>query len=152
MRWVILVISAFVCVVVIGSASPQDGLPEGKGKDVIQKMCQQCHSLEQATGSKRTKKSWQNVVDDMVTRGAEGSDSDVTVAVSYLSQNFGKPININTATAKEIGDAFAFTSDQSEALVRYRSDSGGFKKFEDLRKVPGLDPAVWDEQKKNIQF
>jgi competence ComEA-like helix-hairpin-helix protein len=152
MRWVMVVLPILAGVVVIGSASPQDELPDGKGKDVMQRMCQQCHGLDQVTNGKRTKKSWMNVVDDMVTRGAEGSDADQSAVVSYLSRNFGKPININTATAKEITEAFAFTPEQSEALVRYRTDNGGFKKFEDLQKVPGVDAAVWDEQKKNIQF
>jgi len=91
-------------------------------------------------------------VDDMVSRGAAGSDEDVNSVIGYLSRNFGKPLNINTSTAKEIEAGLSFTAAQSELLVQYRTDKGPFKTYEDLRKVPGLDAGLLEEQKKNILF
>ena len=88
----------------------------------------------------------------MVTRGAEGSDDDVNSVVGYLSRNFGKPLNINTSTAKEIEDGLSFTAAESQLLVRYRTEKGAFKTYEDLLKVPGLDAKLLEEQKKNILF
>jgi competence protein ComEA len=87
-----------------------------------------------------------------VTRGAEGSDEDAAAVVSYLTRNFGKPVNVNTSTAKEIENGLSFSAAQSEALVRYRSNNGAFKKYDDLMKVPGIDAKLLDEQRKNIQF
>lgn len=136
--------------VIFGAA--QDDLPAGQGKDVFQRMCSNCHGLDQVTGLKNSKKQWSNVVDDMVSRGAEGSDDDVSAVVSYLSRNFGKPVNINTASAKEIQDGLSFTAAQSASIVQYRTDKGTFKTLDDLAKVPGLDAASLDEQKKNIVF
>jgi competence protein ComEA len=151
-RWVLFVISMFGVAAVISGATDSDDLPEGKGKAIFVRMCSDCHGLDQVTTSKYPKKQWTYVVDDMVSRGAEGSDEDVNSVISYLSRNFGKPLNINTSTAKEIETGLSFTAAQSELLVRYRTDKGAFKTYEELLKVPGLDADLLEEQKKNILF
>jgi competence protein ComEA len=151
-RWVLFVISTFGAAAVILSAGNSDDLPEGKGKAVLIRMCSDCHGLDQVTTSRYPKKQWAYVVDDMVSRGATGSDEDVNSVIGYLSRNFGKPININTSTAREIEAGLSFTAAQSELLVRYRTDKGAFKTYDDLLKVPGLDAEALEEQKKNILF
>jgi competence ComEA-like helix-hairpin-helix protein len=152
MRWLLFAISTLCLVAVIHSAADGDDLPAGKGKDVLVRMCTDCHGLDTVTSVKYSKKFWGSVVDDMVTRGAEGSDEDVDAVVGYLSRNFGQPVNINTSTAKEIEDGLSFTAADSVALVRYRTEKGEFKTYEDLLKVPGIDTKLLEEQKKNIVF
>jgi len=134
------------------SAAGGDDLPEGKGKDAFLKMCSNCLELDRVTSARNSKKQWTYVVDDMVSRGAEGSDEDVNAVIGYLARNFGKALNINASTAKEIEAGLSFTSAQSELLVRYRAEKGAFKMFEELLKVPGLDAELLEEQKKNILF
>jgi competence protein ComEA len=151
-RWVLFAISTFSMAAVILSAANSDDLPEGKGKEVLIRMCSDCHGLDQVTTSRYPKKQWTYVVDDMVSRGAVGSDEDVNSVIGYLSRNFGKPININTSTAREIEAGLSFTAAQSQLVVRYRTDKGAFKTYEDLLKVPGLDADLLEEQKKNILF
>jgi competence protein ComEA len=151
MRWVSLAISA-ACAAALIVAAPQSDLPAGKGKEVLERMCVNCHGLEQITSQRYSKKFWGSVVDDMVSRGAEGSEDDVNAIISYLSRNFGQPVKINTATAKEIEAGLSFTPAESEAVVKYRTDKGDFKSFEELQKVPGLRADLLDEQKKNIAF
>jgi competence protein ComEA len=104
------------------------------------------------TSTRYSKKFWGSVVDDMVSRGAEGSDEDVNLVINYLSRNFGKPVNINTATAKEIETGLSFTAAESEAVVKYRTEKGAFKSYEEIVKVPGLNGELLEEQKKNIVF
>lgn len=145
-------VSFLFLTVVVVFAAQDDGLPDGAGKGAVLRICGNCHGLEQVTGAKYTKKGWSEVVDNMVTRGAEGSDEDMAAVVRYLARNFGKPVNINTATAREIEDGLSFSAAQSEALVRYRSAKGPFKAYDDLLKVPGIDAKLLDEQRKNIQF
>jgi competence protein ComEA len=152
MRWLLFAISTFGLAAVILTAADSDDLPPGEGKDVLLKMCTNCHGLDQVTSVKYSKRFWRTLVDDMVTRGAEGTDEDVNAVVSYLSRNFGKPVNINTATAEEIEDGLSFTAADSERVVRYRTEKGAFKTYEDLLKVPGLDAKLLEEQKKNIVF
>jgi len=147
-RWVLLTIlisGAFVL-------AQSNDLPEGKGKEVLTRMCVNCHGLEQVTSQRYSKKYWGSVVDDMVSRGAEGSDDDVNLAIAYLTRNFGKPVNINTATAKEIETDLSFTPAEAQSVVQYRTGKGAIKSFEELAKVPGLRAQILDEQKKNIVY
>jgi competence ComEA-like helix-hairpin-helix protein len=148
MRWVLLVI--FTVSILI--AAQDDGLPAGKGKDVLVRMCTTCHGVDQVTANRYSRKLWANVVDDMVSRGAEGSDQDIEAVVSYLSRNFGQKVEINAATAKELQTGLSLTAAEAEAVVKYRTDSGKFKTFEELSKVPGIRAAVLEEQQKNIVF
>jgi competence protein ComEA len=150
-RWVMFVISAFGCAVALNAAQG-DNLPEGKGKAPFVRICGNCHGLEQVTSSKYSKQQWTFVVDDMVSRGAEGTDEEVNSIVGYLSRNFGKALNINTSTAKDIETGLGFTAAQAELVVRYRTDKGPIKTYDDLLKVPGIDTQVVEEQKKNILF
>jgi len=150
MRWVLFAIS-ISCVAAVVLTAAQD-LPEGKGKDALERMCTNCHGLDQVTANHYSKKFWGNVVDDMVSKGAEGSEDDVNAVISYLSRNFGKPVNINTSSAKEIETGLSFTPAESELVVKYRTDKGALKSFEELQKVPGLRAELLDEQKKNIVF
>jgi competence ComEA-like helix-hairpin-helix protein len=152
MRWVLSAIAAFGLAAVLFSAAAQDDLPDGKGKAILLRMCNNCHTLDQVTAAQYSKKRWSYVVDDMVSRGAEGSEEEVNSLVSYLSRNFGKPVNINTSTAKEIENDLSFSAADSELLVRYRTEKGAFKTYEDLVKVPDLDAKLLEEQKKNILF
>jgi competence protein ComEA len=152
MRWVFQTMfpvglaAAFLC-----SAKPED-LPDGKGKDSFLKMCTSCHTSDQVTSAKFPKARWTAVVDDMVGRGAEGSESDIRAVVGYLARNFGKPVNINSATARQIESDLSLPARDSEALVNYRTKNGAYKSYEDLLKVPGIDPQLLDDLRKNIQF
>ncbi len=70
-------------------ARAQSSLPDGPGRMVVERMCTSCHGVEQFTGLRMTKQHWSATVADMLTRGAQGSDSDVDQVVSYLTEHFG---------------------------------------------------------------
>ena len=152
MRWVPFAISLSFAAAVVLTAAQGEDLPPGKGKEVLERMCTNCHGLDQVTANRYAKKFWGSVVDDMVSKGAEGSDEDINAVIGYLSRNFGKPVNINTSSAKDIETGLAFTPAESDLVVKYRTDKGAFKSFEELQKVPGLRADLLDEQKKNIVF
>ncbi len=85
--------SALVSIVFLGlalTAQAQSSLPDGPGKAVVERMCTTCHGLNVVTGQRMTKPRWADQVDDMVSRGAVGTDEDVKQVVEYLSRNFGK--------------------------------------------------------------
>jgi competence protein ComEA len=148
-RWLAIAFFASIAVVLFAA---QDDLPAGKGRDALQQMCTNCHGLDQITSNHYSKKYWGSVVDDMVSRGAVGTDDQISLVIGYLARNFGKPVNINTATAKDIEDDLSFPAAQAEAVVKYRTDKGAFKTFADLQRVPGLDAGLLDEEKANITF
>ncbi len=130
----------------------QDNLPEAKEKETFVKMCSNCHAIERVVKVKFSKKFWASTVDDMVSRGAEGTEEEVESVINYLSRYFGKPVNINTATAKQIQEGLSFKPAEAETLVKHRTDNGPIKTFEDLTKLPGLNAKLLNEQKNNIQF
>jgi quinoprotein glucose dehydrogenase len=72
------------------SAKADDAkLPDGEGKELVQKTCSACHDVATATSENHTAAEWKSVVDTMISRGAEGSDQDFATIVKYLAANFG---------------------------------------------------------------
>ena len=65
-------------------------LPDGEGKAAFEKRCTTCHDAAQAINARRTREVWEHVVDDMVTRGANGSDEELEAITNYLTKYFGK--------------------------------------------------------------
>jgi quinoprotein glucose dehydrogenase len=64
-------------------------LPADSGKALMERMCTRCHGLENIVASRRTAIEWGNVVDDMVSRGAQGTDAEIDQVIQYLTKNFG---------------------------------------------------------------
>jgi putative heme-binding domain-containing protein len=65
-------------------------LPEGTGRAAFQRICSACHSVNVATSQRMTRAEWSGVVNDMVSRGAQGTSGELESVVNYLSTNFGK--------------------------------------------------------------
>jgi cytochrome c5 len=63
-------------------------LPDGAGKAIVQRMCVDCHSLKVVTAKHATKDQWATIVQQMVSRGADGTDQEVATVVDYLAKNF----------------------------------------------------------------
>ena len=124
-------------------------LPDGPGKDVVLKICRDCHDLDTVTAENRTKESWRKTIAKMGDRGAEGTDEQFEAVINYLSKNFGR-INVNKATAEEIATGLGFSADQAGAIVKYRETNGDFKDWQDLKKVEGLAATKVDGQKDHI--
>ena len=74
----------------IAPVQAQDNLPDGPGKDLLQNVCTQCHTLNRVTDAKKTKDEWNDVVDKMAAKGARASDEEFETIVNYLVKNFGK--------------------------------------------------------------
>jgi hypothetical protein len=64
-------------------------MPDGPGKEIIQKACIGCHSIKVVLSKRATHDEWAALVDQMISRGAEVPDSQVDVVVQYLSTNYG---------------------------------------------------------------
>jgi competence ComEA-like helix-hairpin-helix protein len=127
-------------------------LPAGDGRDVVLAACSGCHGLPTVTETRRTRTSWEDVVDEMVGLGAKLEDEATKKqAVSYLARWFGRA-NVNIASAKDLQNVGGFTSKEATALIQYRARHGDFHSFEDLQKVRGLDLAALDKNKARIAF
>jgi competence protein ComEA len=137
-----------------GGASSQEKqgpLPEAPGRDVVQKICAACHEIETVIASRRTKIGWQQTVEDMIARGAEGSDEEMAAVADYLATYFGK-VNVNTAPAEELEKSLGLAAKEAQAITAYRERNGKIKDFEELKKVPGVSAEKLQPKRGLIAF
>lgn len=73
----------------VGNARAQE-LPEGKGKEIVQDACSQCHGLQQIIDSKKTPEEWKDLVNQMIDNGATLTDEQIPIVIDYLAKNFPK--------------------------------------------------------------
>jgi len=164
------ILGAAACLIAASVAGAQSSpaappLPEGKGKADFARICGQCHGTQIATKVRMDQDGWSAVVDDMIARGAEGTQDEFDLVVRYLTAHFGpdnptgdsKPspaskINLNKATEKELTSMLGLAAADAQAIVHYRETAGAFTDWQDLQKVPHLDMKKLTEQKDRIEF
>jgi competence ComEA-like helix-hairpin-helix protein len=137
----------------IQTAKAQD-LPEGKGKDIVENVCSQCHGLKQVTDSARTPDEWKDLVNEMIGNGAQLDDEQIPIVIDYLAKSFpkGSKVNVNKAAAEELADDLKLSGDEAAAIVTYREQNGHIKDWDDLGKVPGLDIKKLEPMKSHILY
>lgn len=70
-------------------AGHAQSLPQGPGRNALQRICSSCHSVSVVTSHRLSRSGWQNTVANMVSRGAQGAPDELDEIVSYLTANFG---------------------------------------------------------------
>ena len=63
-------------------------LPPGEGRDVMIRICSQCHSPDSAADQQLDAEGWQALVSLMVEIGAQISPQEFDQTVHYLAQAF----------------------------------------------------------------
>jgi virginiamycin B lyase len=63
-------------------------LPEGNGRETVQAVCSQCHTLERILNAGNTLEGWRNTINMMVNDGAQLPKDQVNAVVQYLAKNF----------------------------------------------------------------
>ncbi|HWC97144.1 MAG TPA: helix-hairpin-helix domain-containing protein [Candidatus Sulfopaludibacter sp.] len=129
-------------------------LPDGPGKEVVGKVCVDCHSVDRMRGLRISKDDWWDKVNDMVDRGAKATDQESETLVQYLVSNFGKDskVWVNTAPMVELKSVLGLTVHEGEAVVAYRQANGKFTQWSDLLKVPGVDAKKIEAKKELMIF
>ena len=69
-------------------ARAQIQLPEGNGRETVQTVCIQCHTLDRVVSAELSQPEWQSMVAIMVNMGAHLPKDQFSVVVDYLSKNF----------------------------------------------------------------
>jgi competence protein ComEA len=131
-----------------GKRSP---LPDAPGKEVVKKLCAICHEIETVVASRRTRIGWERSVEDMIARGAKGSDDEMDAVIEYLSTYFGK-INVNTAPVDELEKSLGLSKVEAQSITTYRERNGKIKNFEELTKVPAVDVEKLQAKRNLIAF
>ena len=129
----------------------QTQLPDRPGNTTVKKICGQCHEITTVISSRRTKIGWEQMVEDMISRGAEGTDDEMSAVVEFLSTWFGK-INVNTASAGELQKTLGISEKDAQAILSYRAQNGKYKNFDELMKTPGVNPETLREKRSTVTF
>jgi len=68
------------------------GLPAGKGMDVVALVCTQCHGLDYLVRANGlySAETWENALYEMIARGAPVEEKDREVVLKYLIDSFAK--------------------------------------------------------------
>jgi competence ComEA-like helix-hairpin-helix protein len=167
----------------LGSASAQttpsaSAMPDGTGKPIVQRACSACHAVTVVTSKHASQKEWDQVVNQMVSRGADLTDDEIDTVIEYLAKNYGPldqkatpstdassaadtaappaadttPVNVNKASAQELESSLGLEKSEAEALVKYREQNGNFKTWHDVAAVPGISAAKVEGMQKRISF
>jgi len=126
-------------------------MPAGPGRDETQRVCSGCHELERSISLRQDRDGWKATINKMVGLGAQGTEQDFSAALDYLSQNYPAEaiprLNVNTARAIDFESRLTMKRSEAAAIVKYRAEYGNFKSIDELKKVPGIDPAKIEAKK-----
>lgn len=138
----------------LASDDEAKNLPDGPGKEIVAKVCIDCHTASTFRKMRFNEDEWVDKVGDMVDRGAKADDQQQAEIVAYLVRNFGPgaKVNMNTAPLSELMVVLGFTADESKALAAYRTDHGALKDWREVTKVSGVDAKKAESQKDKMAF
>ena len=142
----------FVSLIFAIAASAQSVPPADEGKALLERACTPCHGLRTVTSQRNPKERWSAIVDDMISRGAEGTDAEFDKIGEYLATHYGPKVNVNKAAAEELTGKAELPKATAAAIVEYREKNGAFRSLEDLKKVPGADWGAIDSKKDRLEF
>jgi competence ComEA-like helix-hairpin-helix protein len=132
----VLLVGVVAVVGAVVTSSAQQ--PEDAPAAAFRRVCSNCHDSERILATRRTRTQWEEIIEKMIDRGAEGTSEDFTTAEEYLLRVSGR-VNVNRAQAKDIVAVLSVTQKDADAIIEYRKANGEFKDFDALCKVPGID-------------
>src|SRR5579864_1138037 len=100
--WKTLLSMGLIVGVTYALAGHAQSLPAGPGEAALQSACSTCHSITVVTARRLSQAGWENVVDNMVSRGAQATPEEQKEIVLYLTANFsaGGPAPKNPASGE----------------------------------------------------
>jgi uncharacterized protein (TIGR02246 family) len=73
----------------VASGHARQELPDGPGKAELSKLCAGCHDLMFTASTRETKDGWTRIVNDMRSKGADGTEADFAKVIAYLTAHMG---------------------------------------------------------------
>ena len=67
---------------------------------------------------------------------------------SRKEQTVSKNLDLNTATEQELAGIQGLGRDNAKKIVDHRNQNGGFKSWEDLKRIPGMPSTTLDTLKR----
>lgn len=77
-----------------GTTAPATTAPSEPGTTdgaaLLEARCSSCHSVAKATGDPHTQAEWDQLVSQMMQKGAQLTDAEKSTLVEYLTATYGK--------------------------------------------------------------
>ena len=131
-------------------------LPEGPGKAETVKLCAACHEMGKSVSLRQDKDGWSATLAKMIGFGMKGTESEIGAVIGYLAEHFPAdalpPLNVNKARAIQFESRLSLKRSEAAKIIRYRTKHGDFQSIEDIKKVPGIDPAKIEAKKDSLVF
>lgn len=101
--WSRLLIVGPILSLAFALASHAQSASEEQGRATFQRSCSPCHSIRSVTSHRLSHAGWENVVDNMISRGAKATPDEQEQIVGYLTANFGigKPAPKSAASEEQ---------------------------------------------------
>ena len=115
------------------------------------KVCVRCHPSDKIVEGRRYPAQWDQVLEQMVARGAIATDAELDVIYDYLVAEVGR-VAINTAPADEIAQVLHLEQGAADTIVQYRRKNGAFADFDALVRVPEVPVAALEKRRDAIVF
>jgi len=139
-------------VALLGIAMHANARPaQDPAEDAFWKVCSDCHDPDRIRETRRTRSGWEDVIYQMIDKGAVGTDQDFNLTLQYLLGHYGM-VNVNQAPVEEIALVTGLSAKEADAVVAYRKENGNFKNFDALVKVPGVDAQKLEAHRAAILF
>jgi len=132
-------------------AGQQMVIASGPGADMFQRVCVLCHTPDRIVSVRKTKVEWEEIIDKMITRGAQVTDDNYGPIEDYLLRNYGK-VNVNKAVKDDLVLIGGLTAEEADAIVKFRTANGPIADFAALGAVPGLDAKKLEEKRDAFTF
>jgi competence protein ComEA len=130
-------------------------LPDAPSRDLVIRVCAQCHEPQRAAALRLTREGWEGVVQKMKGIGASAlaTDAELAQITDYLAENFKgeapKPINLNTAPAIDLEAVAGLLRKEAAAWIEYRKKTP-CKALDDLKKVEGVPFKKIDDKRDRL--
>lgn len=72
------------------SVPVRQDLPDGPGKDTVVRLCDGCHDLIFTISTREDEEGWTRIVNDMRSRGTDGTEEEFAQVIAYLTTHMGK--------------------------------------------------------------
>jgi competence protein ComEA len=116
----------------------------------LKAVCAKCHNLQVVMDTPRSYDDWHDTVQQMVDRGASGTDEQFDDIMDYLHRTI-TTINVNTALADELEIVLNVSPTTAQAIIARRSTQK-FTGLADLKSVSGVDASALDAKARLIFF
>ena len=142
-----------VGIAVMGGIAKDARAQQGEDGPTIafKRVCSSCHDADRILAARRTRTQWEEVIEKMIDRGAEGTEDDFSAAEVYLLRVSGR-VNANRAQSQDFVAVLGLTQKDADAIAEFRKAKGDFADFDALCKVPGIDTEKLKQGRDAITF